>query len=72
MLLDGEQSLWANKAGLTDFAAFAIAAVQRDGKRIPMRAARDLAENQISAGKIGNHQSRPAFSGSRNRSAEMV
>jgi len=65
VLLDGEKPLRANKAGLTDFAALAITAVQRDGKRIPVRAASDLAENQISAWKIGNHQCRTALSGSR-------
>jgi hypothetical protein len=65
VLFDGEQSLWANKAGLTDFAVFTIAVVQRDGERVPVPATRDLAENQIRAGKIGNHQCRTAFSSGR-------
>jgi len=42
--------------------------IQRNGESIGVRAARDLAENQVRAGKIGNHQSGPAFSdGSRKR-----
>ena len=49
VLFYGEKSLRANKAGLTDFAAFTIAAVEWDGERIPVRAACDLAENQIRA-----------------------
>jgi hypothetical protein len=65
VLFDGEKSLRANEAGLTDFAAFAVAGVQRDGESVPVRAACDLAENQISAWKIGNHQCRPTLSGGR-------
>jgi len=57
VLLDAEQSLRTNEAGLTDFAALTIAFVQRNGESIVMRAARDLTENQIRAWKIGNHQS---------------
>jgi hypothetical protein len=49
--------LRTNEAGLTDFAAFTIAIIQGNGERIPMRAARDLAQNQIRAWKIGDDQS---------------
>jgi hypothetical protein len=56
VLFDGEQSLRSDKAGLIDFAAFAIAAVQRDGESIPVRATRDLTKNQISTWEIGNYQ----------------
>jgi len=56
VLFDGEQSLWTDKAGLIDFAAFTIAAVQRDGESIPVRATRDLTKNQISTWEIGNYQ----------------
>jgi hypothetical protein len=65
VLFDGEKSLRANKTWLTDFAAFTIAIIDRNGERIPMRAARDLAQNQIRAWKISNHQGRtPLFAGS--------
>jgi hypothetical protein len=69
VLFDTEKSLRANEAGLTDFAAFAIAVGQRNRESIGVRAARDLAENQIRAGEIGNDQSGPALSaiGSRKR-----
>jgi hypothetical protein len=69
VLFDREKSLRANEAGVIDLAAFAIAAVQRDGESIPVRAACDLAENQIRAWKIGNHQCGTALSaiGSRKR-----
>ncbi len=57
-----EKALRANEAWLTDFAAFTIAAIQRDGESVPVRAARDLAQNQIRAWKIGDNQSRaPLF-----------
>src|SRR5216110_1203351 len=62
MLFDHEKSLRANEAGLIDFAALTIAFIQRNGERIPVRAAGNLAENQIRPGKIGNDQRRPAFS----------
>jgi hypothetical protein len=65
VLFDGEKSLRPNEAGLTDFAAFAIAGVERDGESVPVRATRDLAENQIRAWKIGNYQSGPSLSGGR-------
>jgi hypothetical protein len=65
VLLDGEKSLRTDEAGLIDLAALAIAAVQWDGESIPMRAARNLAENQIRAWKIGDHQSGPVLSGGR-------
>ena len=65
MLLHGEKSLRTNEAGLTDFAAFTIAVIQRNGESIPVRAARDLAQNQIRAWKIGDHQCRPLLSADR-------
>src|SRR4029077_15711986 len=69
VLLDGEESLRANEAGVIDFAAFAVAFIQRNGESIPVRAACDLAKNQISAWKIGNHQGGTALAaiGSRKR-----
>jgi len=57
MLFDSEKSLRTNEAWLTDLAAFTISIVQRDGESIPVRAARDLAQNQIGAWKISNDQS---------------
>jgi len=47
VLFDGEKSLRPNKAWLTNFPPFAIGVIQRDGEGIPVRAARDLAQNQI-------------------------
>jgi hypothetical protein len=47
VLLDREKALRANEARLIDLAAFTIASIQRDGKTIEVRAAGDLAENQI-------------------------
>src|SRR6266516_6311318 len=61
-MFNGEKSLRTNEARLTEFAAFTIAGIQRNGESIVMRAARDLAENQIRAWKIGNYQSGPALS----------
>src|SRR5437899_11665635 len=57
VLFDGEKPLRTNEARLIDLAALTIAAIQRNGERIPVRAAGDLAKNQVSAGKIGDHQS---------------
>src|SRR4029077_9166169 len=57
-----EKSLRTNEARLTEFAAFAIAIIQRNGESIVMRATRDLAENQVRAWKILNHQSGSALS----------
>ena len=65
MLFDGEESLRADEARLIELAAFTVAFIQWDGERIPVRAAGDLAENQIRARKIGNHQCRPPFFGGR-------
>jgi hypothetical protein len=65
VLFDSEKSLRANEAGLTDLAAFTIALIQWNRESIPVRAACDLAENQIRAWKIGNHQCGPALSGGR-------
>src|SRR5262249_24963006 len=56
-------SLRTNKAWLTDLAALTIAVVQWYSESIPVRAARDLAENQICAWKISDHQCRPALPG---------
>ena len=41
----GEKSLRTNEAWLAELAAFKIAAIQRHGESIGVRAARDLAEN---------------------------
>src|SRR5206468_10422610 len=41
---------------------FKIGTIQRNGECIEMRPARDLAENQILAWKIVDHQSGPALS----------
>ena len=57
VVFKSEKSLRPNEAWLTDLAAFTIGIVQRNSERIPVRAARDLAENQIRAWKIGNDQS---------------
>jgi hypothetical protein len=40
-----EKSLRTNEAWLANLAAFTIGIVQRNSERIPVRAARDLAEN---------------------------
>ena len=67
-MFKSEKSLRSSEAWLTDLAAFTIAIVQRNGESIPVRSARDLAENQIRAWKIGDNQSRAAlFAGSRER-----
>ena len=70
-MFNGEKWLRTNEAWLRELAAFTIAGIQRNGESIVMRAARDLAENQILAWKIGNHQSGSALSagsiGSRKR-----
>src|SRR5258705_3353352 len=63
VLFDSEQSLRTNEAGLIELPALTIAFIQRNGERIPVRAARDLAENQVRAWKIGNHQCGPVLSG---------
>jgi hypothetical protein len=57
VLLDGKKALRTNKAGLTDLAALAIAFIQWNGESIRVRAARDLAKNQIRAWKIRDYQS---------------
>src|SRR5438093_2996229 len=59
VLFDAEKALRANKAWAIDLAALTIAFIERNSESIPVRAAGDLAKNQICAGKIGNHQSRP-------------
>jgi hypothetical protein len=60
-----EESLRTNEAWLAELAAFKIAAIQGNGEGIGVSAARDLAENQIRAWKIGNHQSGPALAAGR-------
>ena len=61
MVFKGEKSLRTNEARYGELAALEIAAIQRNGESIGMRAARDLAQNQIRAWKIDNHQSRSAL-----------
>ncbi len=61
VVFKGEKSLRTNEAWLADLAAFTIATIQWNGERIPVRAARDLTQNQIRAWKIGNHQSGTPF-----------
>src|SRR5215469_7886490 len=68
MLFDGEKPLRTNETWLTNFAALTIAFIQWNGESVPVPSAGNLAENQIRAWKIGNHQCRPALSvGSRKR-----
>ena len=62
-LLHCEKSLRTNEGWLTDLPSFTIAVIQRHGKRIPVPTGRDLAENQIRAWKVGDHQRGPALSG---------
>jgi hypothetical protein len=57
-----EKSLRTNEALVGELAAFKIGTIERNGEIIGMRAARDLAENQILAWKIVDHKSGPAFS----------
>jgi hypothetical protein len=60
--INGEKSLWTNEALMRELSAFKIATIQRNGESIVVRAARDLAENQILAWKIVDYESRPALS----------
>jgi len=62
VMFECEKALWANVARLIDLPALTIATIQRDRKTIEVRAAGDLAENQVRAWKIGKHQSGPALS----------
>jgi hypothetical protein len=62
MLFEGKKPLRTNEAWLAYPAALAIAVIQRNGKRIPVPPAGDLAKNQIRTWKIGNYQRRPALS----------
>jgi len=57
-----EKSLRTNEALMAELAAFKIGAIQRNGESIGMRAAGDLAENQILAWKIVDYQNGPALS----------
>src|SRR5262249_23127308 len=59
VLFNCEKPLRTNETGLIDLAALTIGTIQWNGEGIPVRAAGDLAKNQIRARKIGNHQSRP-------------
>src|SRR5215813_1173616 len=56
-MFECEKTLRANEAGLVDLPALAIAAIQWNGKPIEVRAAGDLAKNQVRARKIGDHKS---------------
>ena len=49
VVFDTEKSLRTNEAGLIDLTAFTIGFIKRDGKTIGMRAAGDLAEDQVRA-----------------------
>jgi hypothetical protein len=60
-----EKSLRTNEALVGELAPFKIGAIQRNGESIVMRAAGDLAENQVLAWKIVDHQSGPALSAGR-------
>src|SRR5713101_4515921 len=64
-MLKREKTLRTNEARHCELAAFKIGAIQRNRESVGMRAARDLAENQVRAGKIGNHQSGPSLSAGR-------
>src|SRR5882724_5317694 len=61
-MFECEKPLRANVARLIDLAALAIATIERNCKTIEVRAAGDLAENQIGAWQIGNHESGSALS----------
>ena len=65
MVFNCEKSLRTNEARHGELAAFKIGVIQRNGESIGMRAARDLAENQVRSRKIGNYQSGSALSGGR-------
>src|SRR4030095_16201977 len=62
VMLECEKALRANVARLIDSSALTIATIQRDRKTIEVRAAGDLAENQVRSWKIDNHKSGPALS----------
>src|SRR6266498_3906967 len=57
-----EKPLRANVARLIELPALTIATIQRDRETIEVRAAGDLAENQIGSWKIGDYKSRPPLS----------
>jgi hypothetical protein len=57
--------LRANEARLSELAVLKIATIQRNRESIRVRAARDLAENQIPTWKIGNYQRGPTLSAGR-------
>jgi hypothetical protein len=61
VVFKGEKALRTNEARLSELAAFTIARIQRNRESIVVCAARDLAEDQIGAWEIGNHQSRAAL-----------
>jgi hypothetical protein len=60
--INAEKSLRTNEALVGELSVFKIGTIQRNGETIVMRAARDLAENQVLAWKIVDHQSGPALS----------
>jgi hypothetical protein len=62
VMFESEKPLRANVARLIDLPALTIATIQRDRKTIEVRAAGDLAENQVGARQIGNHESGSALS----------
>src|SRR5919106_4956285 len=62
VLFDGEKPLRTNEAWLIDLAALTIGTIQWNGESIPVCSTRDLAQNQICARQISNHQSRPMHS----------
>jgi hypothetical protein len=56
-----EKALRTNEALVGELSVFEIGTIQGNGESIEVRAAGDLAENQIRAWKIVDHQSRPAL-----------
>ena len=59
MLFDSEKPLRTDETWVIELAALTITFIEWNCERIPVRATRDLTENQIRAWKIGNHQSGP-------------
>jgi len=55
VVFKGEKSLRTNKSRLRELSAFKVADIKRNGEGVVMCTARDLAENQVRAWKIGNH-----------------
>jgi hypothetical protein len=61
VVFECEKPLWANEARLIELATLAIGFIQWNGEGVRVRAAGDLAENQIGPWKIGNHKGGPAL-----------